>query len=207
MFVYPGDSFRICASVALADPSIAWMAGRRSSRRPRLPVSVISLWICCATSDTTRRASSWMVRKTCCRNRVLVVGRDGDRRQHRNADEPHEPGADGDDHAHIFTPLDAASTAARCRMRRTCYTRIHAGPAHQKGVAMSAPRYPALFQINTRVRLSELGAVLGRPATLDDVPDAELDRLAATGSTWSGSWASGRPARPRGGCRRRTRSG
>ena len=39
---------------------------------------------------------------------------------------------------------------------------------------MSAPRYPALFQVNTRVQLTELSAALGRKATLDDVPDAEL---------------------------------
>ncbi len=40
---------------------------------------------------------------------------------------------------------------------------------------MSIPRYPSLFQINTRVRLSELSSALGHPATLDDIPDAELD--------------------------------
>ena len=33
---------------------------------------------------------------------------------------------------------------------------------------MAGPRYPSLFQVNTRVRLSELSAALGRPATLDD---------------------------------------
>lgn len=46
------------------------------------------------------------------------------------------------------------------------------------------PRYPALYQINTRVRLTELSHALGRPATLDDVSDAELDRLAALGFDW-----------------------
>jgi hypothetical protein len=45
-------------------------------------------------------------------------------------------------------------------------------------------RYPALFQINTRVWLTALAAQLGRPATLDDVPDAELDRLARAGFEW-----------------------
>jgi hypothetical protein len=40
---------------------------------------------------------------------------------------------------------------------------------------MSIPRYASLFQINTRVRLSELSSALGHPATLDDIPDAELD--------------------------------
>ena len=46
------------------------------------------------------------------------------------------------------------------------------------------PRYPALYQINTRVWLTALSQALGRPATLDDVPDAELDRLAALGFDW-----------------------
>ena len=45
-------------------------------------------------------------------------------------------------------------------------------------------RYPSLFQINTRVWLTSLGRELGRPATLDDVPDAELDRLAGAGFEW-----------------------
>jgi len=49
---------------------------------------------------------------------------------------------------------------------------------------MSDPRYPALYQINTRVWLTELSLALGRRATLDDVPDAELDRLAEMGFDW-----------------------
>ena len=47
-----------------------------------------------------------------------------------------------------------------------------------------APRYSSLFQINTRVWLSELSRHLGRPATLDDIPDPELDRLAQSGFDW-----------------------
>ena len=43
------------------------------------------------------------------------------------------------------------------------------------------PAYPALYQVNTRVRLRALGAELGRPATLDDIPDTELDRLGRAG--------------------------
>ena len=46
---------------------------------------------------------------------------------------------------------------------------------------MTSPRYPALYQINTRVWLTDRARRLGRPATLDDVPDAELDRLAGMG--------------------------
>jgi glycosidase len=63
---------------------------------------------------------------------------------------------------------------------------------------MTVPRYPALFQVNTRVRLSELASEQGRPATLDDVPDAELDRLAASGFdlVWFlGVWQTGEAAR------------
>ena len=51
-------------------------------------------------------------------------------------------------------------------------------------MALPAPRYPALYQINTRVRLTELSRSIGRPATLDDISDAELDRLAAMGFDW-----------------------
>jgi glycosidase len=49
---------------------------------------------------------------------------------------------------------------------------------------MSTVRYPSLYQINTRVWLTELSRPLGRRATLDDVPDAELDRLARMGFDW-----------------------
>ena len=37
---------------------------------------------------------------------------------------------------------------------------------------------PSLYQINTRVWLTELSRVLGKHATLDDVADADLDCLA-----------------------------
>jgi glycosidase len=48
------------------------------------------------------------------------------------------------------------------------------------------PEYlsPTLYQMNTRVWLTELSKQLGRPATLDDIPDAELDRIAQTGFDW-----------------------
>ena len=45
-------------------------------------------------------------------------------------------------------------------------------------------RYPVLYQINTRVWLTELGQSLGRRATLDDIADADLDRLADQGFDW-----------------------
>jgi hypothetical protein len=46
------------------------------------------------------------------------------------------------------------------------------------------PRHPALYQINTRVWLTDLSRARGRPATLDDVPDSELDRLAGLSADW-----------------------
>jgi hypothetical protein len=44
--------------------------------------------------------------------------------------------------------------------------------------------YPSLFQLNTRVRLTALAREIGRPATLDDIPDKDLDRLASMGFDW-----------------------
>ena len=59
---------------------------------------------------------------------------------------------------------------------------------------MTRVRYPSLYQINTRVRLSELAAQLGRPASLDDISDRELDFLKQTGFdfVWFlGAWQTG----------------
>jgi hypothetical protein len=63
---------------------------------------------------------------------------------------------------------------------------------------MPSPRYPSLYQINPRVWIHERGLALGRPATLDDVPDAELDGLAADGFDWAwvlGVWQTGEAGR------------
>src|ERR671924_1973848 len=49
---------------------------------------------------------------------------------------------------------------------------------------MAHTSYPLLYQINSRVWLNELSRQLGRPATLDDVPDIELDHLAELGFDW-----------------------
>jgi hypothetical protein len=63
---------------------------------------------------------------------------------------------------------------------------------------MFQSRYPSLFQINTRVHLTELSAELGRSATLDDIPDSELDQFAADGFDliWPlGVWQTGEAGR------------
>jgi len=49
---------------------------------------------------------------------------------------------------------------------------------------MAPSLYPSLYQINTRVWITELSGKLGRKATLDDIPDLELDKLAASGFDW-----------------------
>ncbi|MEG9435440.1 hypothetical protein JAO29_04585 [Edaphobacter sp. HDX4] len=48
----------------------------------------------------------------------------------------------------------------------------------------SLPLYSSLYQINTRVWMTDLSKGLGRTATLDDIPDAELDRFAEMGFDW-----------------------
>ncbi|HET9280267.1 MAG TPA: alpha-amylase family glycosyl hydrolase, partial [Flavitalea sp.] len=63
---------------------------------------------------------------------------------------------------------------------------------------MKKPRYPSLFQINTRVWITEISGQLGRKATLDDIPDNELDRLAEMGFDWIwflSVWRTGEVAR------------
>jgi hypothetical protein len=58
------------------------------------------------------------------------------------------------------------------------------GRRHNHDRPMNTPRYPSLYQINTRVWLTRLSQTLGRTATLDDIPDGDLDRLAARGFDW-----------------------
>ncbi len=59
-------------------------------------------------------------------------------------------------------------------------------------------RHPLLYQINTRILLTELSRTLRRPATLDDVSDAFLDEMRAKGFRWlwfMGLWQTGEAAR------------
>ena len=53
---------------------------------------------------------------------------------------------------------------------------------------------PALFQLNTRARLCEIGAAGRGTASFDDLPDADLDRIAGDGFDWVwllGIWQTG----------------
>ncbi|MGB3699833.1 MAG: alpha-amylase family glycosyl hydrolase [Anaerolineales bacterium] len=46
------------------------------------------------------------------------------------------------------------------------------------------PRYPSIYQINTRIWLGSLSAKYGRQISLVNVPDEELERIAALGFDW-----------------------
>jgi hypothetical protein len=61
---------------------------------------------------------------------------------------------------------------------------MNRGAIKQGNALRPLPSYPSLYQINTRVWLSKLSKALGRTATLDDISDAELDRLTAMGFDW-----------------------
>jgi hypothetical protein len=63
---------------------------------------------------------------------------------------------------------------------------------------MQGPKYPSLFQVNTRVFLNQLSADLGRPATLDDISDKQLNDWANRGFNliwFLGVWQTGPAAR------------
>jgi glycosidase len=63
---------------------------------------------------------------------------------------------------------------------------------------MKQPKYPSLYQINTRVWITEISKKLSRRATLDDIPDNELDHLAEMGFDWIwflSVWCTGEAAR------------
>ena len=66
------------------------------------------------------------------------------------------------------------------------------------GTVTTRSGHPSLYQINTRMWLQELGVALGRPATLEDVPDASIDPFAADGFDWVwllGVWQTGEAGR------------
>jgi Alpha amylase, catalytic domain len=70
----------------------------------------------------------------------------------------------------------------------------HTASSNQLASRRSAPTYPSLYQINTRVTLTELSRKLQRNAMLDDIPDGDLDRLAEDGFDWVwflGVWQTG----------------
>jgi hypothetical protein len=60
------------------------------------------------------------------------------------------------------------------------------------------PRFPSLYQINTRAWLHERGQELGRPATLVDADEASVELAASSGFDWVwllGVWQTGEAGR------------
>ncbi|QDT57048.1 Cyclomaltodextrinase [Caulifigura coniformis] len=49
---------------------------------------------------------------------------------------------------------------------------------------MTTTNCPLLYQVNTRAWLTDLSRQIGRPATLDDIPDASLEEWANNGFDW-----------------------
>jgi hypothetical protein len=73
-----------------------------------------------------------------------------------------------------------------------------ASPARRSQKLTASRRYPSLYQINTRVLLTEISRNLSRVARLDDIPDSELDRIAQAGFDWVwflGVWRTGSAGR------------
>ncbi len=63
-----------------------------------------------------------------------------------------------------------------------------------RGMCMSSPFYPTLYQVNVRVWLRLLAASRRRSVTLDDIPDAALDQWQRQGFDWIyllGVWQTG----------------
>jgi hypothetical protein len=62
---------------------------------------------------------------------------------------------------------------------------------------MTDPRrskFPVLYQLNTRILVTETGTARGRPATLDDLPDSLFAEAASRGMAWIwmlGVWQTG----------------
>ena len=81
------------------------------------------------------------------------------------------------------TGIVASCHATPRRTFRTRHERILKTEPPEK-CKHSAPLYPSLYQVNTRVWLTELSRQLGRAATMEDIPDAELDRFAGMGFDW-----------------------
>jgi hypothetical protein len=67
-------------------------------------------------------------------------------------------------------------------------------PCSSRVFGRTASSNPLLYLINTRVFLAEISLTLNHPATLDDISDNELDRIAMRGFDWVwflGVWRTG----------------
>jgi len=68
--------------------------------------------------------------------------------------------------------------------QRTRPTAPRAESAGTQRGFLTQPRYPTLYQINTRAYMTDLARSLNRTVTLDDVPDSALDEWQARGFDW-----------------------
>ena len=89
----------------------------------------------------------------------------------------------------------AATTSAEGGRILTPQFDPSAGPsAPEPAIGKNKCLYPSLYEIDTRAGLHDISLNLGRQATLDDIADQELDRLAERGFDWIwylGVWQTG----------------
>ena len=46
---------------------------------------------------------------------------------------------------------------------------------------MNQLKYPSLYHVNTRVWITDISERIGKPATLNDIPDADMDHFVDLG--------------------------
>lgn len=85
--------------------------------------------------------------------------------------------------------------SAQVEFRPSVDEHAHPSMAREREAAALCP---SLYQVNTRALLQELSSQIGKPATLDDVPEEFLDHLAQQGHDWVwflGVWQTGSAGR------------
>lgn len=95
--------------------------------------------------------------------------------------------------------LQSPSVRARTREAATVRESLESQSGSMRdriinGTQRNVRSCPLLYEINTRVLLTKLSRAFKRPATLDDIPEQELDRLAQDGFDWVwflGVWQTG----------------
>ena len=157
--------------------------GRRGDRAPagqHLPARRATAGGPCTAAPRSSRTIRTGAISSCSTSTSTATTAPGSAPATRPAGRASSPGR-----MHLFATSTAgassSSTARWPSARHGSRATSNRAPRRRTQPMTGQPRYPSLYQINTRVWLTELSRALGRPATLDDMPDAELDRLAGDG--------------------------
>jgi hypothetical protein len=84
--------------------------------------------------------------------------------------------------------LESAVCGLRELLNGLTQSRRTGGALGAADAEMNGPLYPSLYQINTRIRPTDLSRDLRRPATLDDIPDADVHPPGKATGPWIVSW-------------------